>query len=273
MKRAMLWVFAVFALVALTALSACSSCDKGANGMQKIEVEVSAIGKLFCSWQAPDGADEGTEYRVAIVLKDGGAAAEFTTRETCEFLFDYIAHYLQQQDETDIGFFVKVEALNNGAVFAEGVSDTLALTGLIPASGERIAGEDVALGDILSFTYSGSGDVIDANFGFYVYKALYGADFEFSFYSHENGRHFEGEATLSPGEWDELLALISGLPIEGESFDDPGLQMLDGSDRQMKLSWLDMAPEDSYSELKPDENARQAIEAWLIEKAMKAGEG
>lgn len=261
--------FAALALLALFAVFACTACtaddNEKDNDMQKIDVTLEPAGSIYCAWSVPDGAEAGTEYKVALILKDGSTASEFTTLANNALLFDYAAHYLQEHGGTDISFSVKVQAVKDGRAFAEGKSEAYDLTALIPDSGERTVGNDIALDDILSFSYTGSADYIDGNFGFYVYKATYGADFEYSWF--DEGDHIEGEATLTEADWDELMGLLNGLKLSAKSFADPEIHMLDGSESAMRISWLDMASEDGMTELKPDGDTVKEIEAWLKDKA------
>lgn len=252
------------ALVTALCLCACGG-GEGRPGKEAMIVELDTTGRIYCRWEPSASADKNTVYRVALILEDGTPAAEFETRESGAWLFDRIAYYLQNNGGTDITFYVSVRAYNGGAFFAAGSSETVTLTGVIPSSSERTVGRDVALDDVLSFAYHGTADYKEGNFGYYVYKAAYGADYEYRFFTEKGS--FDDEKILSPEDWDELVSMLEGVKLVNRSFDDPELEMLDGSSETMSIRWGAMRDSDVYTELVPDAELKQRIVSWLVEKA------
>lgn len=267
MKR-LLAIISIFAV--LLALAACVRVKE--DDMERIEVSAESGGRLYCSWEPPESADENTLYRVALICADGKEASSFETAERTCPLIDRVQYYLQNSGGTDITYTVRVRAVNkDGRVFAEGVSDAIILTNVIPGAEVRTVGKDIASEDIISFAYSGSADYLQGNFGYYVYKSLDGAEYEYRYYD-DNGERMDGEAILAPEKWNELMALIEGAEVKRVRFGDPDLYMLDGSEQRMSISWDGMRNEDSATELVLSQEAREAVIAWL-EAAAVSPEG
>lgn len=199
---------------------------------------------LLLRWQPPiEGRDY--LYEVELLADDPAFQPQYPlslrTYSTYADVIDLTGFYVQENGYTGEMHF-RITAFEDDAVILQDESDHFRTEDIIPKQKELHFGSDIDPRSIWDFSYSGSGDHIEANFSYGFVRD----DEEITYTAHyhdESGEH-EKTKTVSRQEWEAILARICDGRMVIRYFENPEYRRLDGSDEQFSLQSEDLTDKD-----------------------------
>ena len=219
-------------------------------------------GRIRLEWEESEGA----QYRIAVLgVDENGMEKELYENTIMSNVFygeDLVAYSCQENGFPYRMRFL-VECILNDEVQTSGRSDVFDPKDIFPEKEILIIGEDIKTEDIDGFSWTTSGPYVEANQRIDFYRE--GDDHVLEGYYYEDGKEIKLDRRLSEDEWIEFLAIISQGNVKRKYIMDPEIQVLDGSENYMKISWKSMSDiENRYYIFAPLD--RESLIDWLKEK-------
>lgn len=221
-------------------------------------------GNFMLKWTSPVRGGSDPLFDVEVVAEDPAyvpiCPVKIRTYAPYADALELTGYYVQENDYDGNLYFRITASLDNETVLQED-SKLFATSDIIPARKELLFRTDIDPDDILSFSYSGTGDSVELIFSYGISVEddgiIYRADFHDA-----KGKEHSVEKEISRDDWTALLEEITKGSMCLKHFRDPDLIMLDGSEERLTIIFSDMDPvvENLYSFIPED---REKLTAML----------
>ena len=232
-------------LILMTAVIALlAACTSGTDGKGEKTMQIKIENKdawIYAEWQRQE---EDCEYEVSLF--EQGQSSPFRkkiTSGTTLGLTDYIAWYYQETLKSDslqhpLDLVVKVKAVKDGRIIAQGESDPVHLSDVFPPEEVPQIGKEIPKEDITEFTWSSSGSEV---FQIFNYSVSFDPEdpFYYASWFDEDGKH-DVEKETGEEFRNRVLDLIAQGEMVREYVMDPDIEILDGSEESFRIRWKDM---------------------------------
>ena len=225
-------------------------------------------GRIRLQWEEK----EESSYRVILEeVTEAGEHLDVLSWESdyasC-YAEDRVAYYCQEH-----GFPYRIafraEALQGEEVTAVGQTDTVDPREFFPEQEVLSIGSDIPLEKISGFYWNTSGPSLEMNQRLDFDKTEDGYVLSGVYYN-EQGREVNVARKCTEADWNELLQLLPQGRLERSYVMDPEIEMLDGSENELKLLWEDMSEvQQKYYSYRTEDP--EALQNWLKEKGKGDG--
>lgn len=225
-------------------------------------------GRLHLQWE------EVPEASYRVILEEVSEAGERLDLLSWEEEYpgtygeDYVAYYCQEHGfPQQIAF--RIEACQGEDVKAAGQTEAVDPRQFFPEQEVLQIGSDVPLEKIDSFYWNTSGPSMEMNQRLDFNRTGEGCVLSGVYYD-EQGRQVNVAKKCTEADWNELLQLLQQGRLERSYVSDPQIEMLDGSENFLKLTWEGMSEvQQKYYSYRTEDP--EVLQNWLKEKGR--GEG
>ncbi len=250
-------------MLSLLALLCISGCTKKITPV----MEVKRLDHNLIVSIIPNDEEGYHEYAVTLTDQNSGEQIAELRGESGEEIYlrctDHVLWYMQNSNLTDLTVQVKAQLLGS----FNAVKDEIVLNDFFPSDNPMTIGEDIAIHDIHSFRYSGSGSE-PSDFFFYDLQPeedgyLYETEY---FYEDE---HYQFTAHITDEEADAVFSILNGAVWERTYIEDPMLMILDGSSSEAVISYEGISEmEEAFYSLRFSREQRNALRELLHQTAL-----
>ena len=201
-------------------------------------------GNFMVKWTSPISGGSDPLFDLEVLAEDPDyvpvCPVKIRTYAPYANALELTGYYVQENNYDGNLCFRITASLDNQTVLQED-SEFFASSDIIPARKQLLFGTDIDTNDILSFSYSGTGDSIELIFSYGVNveddRIIYTADFHDA-----KGKQHSVEKEISKDDWNALLEEITKGSMCLKHFMDPDLVILDGSEEWFTILFSDMDP-------------------------------
>lgn len=207
--------------------------------------------------QSPDNGENYT-YTAELLAEDDNYQPQYPVKTS--FSGNYLdmlplVGWYVQENEYEGNLYFRIRAEGNKGTTVQEDSPVFASTDIIPSKKELHFGEDIAPEDIQSFSWSGSGDSVEALFSY----GITGYDGEYicsAHYYDSDGQEHNIDRKITKDEWQAVIDEVCLGNMHVRTFNDPEMFRLDGSDENFSLLWKneDVSVQNLYEFIPADQN-------------------